>query len=214
MGKRSLLVGTIENNIRQFVSQTVPIGADGQALRVARRFALVAVAGELATEYGLTGWDKGAATKAVQGCFASWVESFGGLGNREERAIISQVRAFFVTNGSGRFQEIEGDKNQKVSNRAGFIRLNRSGSREFLVPPETFRREICAGFSVKTVVNVLLKLGWLAKGEGGRATQKPRISGFGTVRCYVFTENMWTSDDDESSCCFNFSGDNGDIGDM
>lgn len=194
---RSWLMDAIEHNIRQFVRDAVPVGADGQALRVARRFALVAVAGELATQYGLTGWDTGEVTKAVQQCFAVWMESFGGAGNREERAILSHVRAFFEAHGSGRFQEVRANLDQRVSNRAGFWRLDRSGAREFLVPTETFRREICAGFNVKTVKKVLSKVGWLAKSEEGRATQKPRIPELGTIRCYVFTEHMWASGDDE-----------------
>jgi hypothetical protein len=40
----------------------VPEDAAGQVLRVAQRFGLVAVAGELATHYGVTGWPEGEST--------------------------------------------------------------------------------------------------------------------------------------------------------
>ncbi|MEO8818881.1 MAG: hypothetical protein ABI393_11525 [Paralcaligenes sp.] len=63
-----------------------------QVLRVARRFALVALAGELATGAGLTGWAKGEASAAARECFASWLENFGGAGNQEQRAILAHVR--------------------------------------------------------------------------------------------------------------------------
>lgn len=46
----------------------VPEGASGQAERVAARFALVAVAGELATEAGLTGWPAGESERAARKC--------------------------------------------------------------------------------------------------------------------------------------------------
>ena len=48
----------IGRGIRDFVTEVVPVGASGQIERVARRFGLVAVAGELATHYGLTGWQR------------------------------------------------------------------------------------------------------------------------------------------------------------
>ena len=38
------------------------------------RFALVAAAGEIATELKLTGWKKGEAFRAAKKCFASWME--------------------------------------------------------------------------------------------------------------------------------------------
>ena len=59
---------------------------------MAQRFGLVAVAGELATHYGVTGWSEGEATQAASLCFAAWLDSFGGTGNREDRALLAQVR--------------------------------------------------------------------------------------------------------------------------
>ena len=46
---RRKLPDFIMDGLRQFVTEAVPADAEGQVLRVARRFALVAVAGELAT---------------------------------------------------------------------------------------------------------------------------------------------------------------------
>ena len=54
--------------------------AAGQAWSVCHRFALVAVAGELATEFGILPWDKGDATKAADICFAAWLDERGHLG--------------------------------------------------------------------------------------------------------------------------------------
>ena len=78
---------------RQFVAEAAPKDASGQALRVARRFALVAVAGELATHYGLTGWDVHEAERAAKACFVAWMESFGLTGNREDRAMLHRYAA-------------------------------------------------------------------------------------------------------------------------
>lgn len=49
---------------------------DGQAVRAGRRFALMALAGEMASEYGITDWPAGAATDAALELFLGL---FGGL---------------------------------------------------------------------------------------------------------------------------------------
>lgn len=191
---RASLPDFIKDGIQQFVDKYVPRGAAGQVLRVARRFALVAVAGELATYHGLTGWPEGEAISAARKCFTVWLESFGGAGNREERVILDQVRAFFEAHGASRFEDMTATNDQRIPNRAGFYRSDANGVRKYMVLPEAFKREVCQGFDVKTVTTALLNAGWLAPGEGNRTTQKPRISGIGTTRCYVLTERMWEDD--------------------
>jgi uncharacterized protein (DUF927 family) len=152
---------------------------------------LVAVAGQLATHYGLTGWEDGEATTAAKKCFAAWLDGFGGAGNREERAMLEQVRAFFESHGNSRFEDVTATNDQRIPNRAGFYRMDGNGGREYLVLPEAFKRDVCQVYDYKAVVTVVRKAGWLSPGEGGRATQKPRLPGMGTVRCYVFTSQMW-----------------------
>jgi uncharacterized protein (DUF927 family) len=83
VSERSKLVTFIHEGIRRFVASVSPVDAAGQVLRVARRFGLVAVAGELATYYGLTGWSEGEAVSAARKCFESWLEGFGGAGTRK-----------------------------------------------------------------------------------------------------------------------------------
>ena len=188
---RSNLPDLIAAGIKHFVGENAPKDSAGQVFRVAKRFALVAVAGELATHYGLTGWEEGEATRAAEKCFAVWLESFGGTGNREERAMLSQVRAFFETHGASRFEDVSAASDQKVPNRAGFYRTDPNGNREYLVLLEAFKRDVCQGFDAKAVALALSREGWLAKGEAGRLTQKPRLPGLGTPRCYVLTGRMW-----------------------
>ena len=191
---RAGLPDFIKNGVEQFVIEAVPQGADSQVQRVAKRFALVAIAGEIASHYGLTGWQGGESTKAAKACFVSWLESFGGTGNREERAMLEQVLAFFGAHGSSRFEDVNTTHEQRIVNRAGFHKVAEDGSRTYYVLPEAFKREVCQGFDVKTVTAALRKAGWLAPGEGSRATQKPRLPGLGPTRCYVLTGRMWESE--------------------
>lgn len=188
---RSKLADFIADGIRQFVEEAAPADAAGQVLRVARRFALVAVAGELATHYGLTGWPEGEAINAARKCFAAWLESFGGTGNREERAMLSQARAFFEAHGASRFEDVTATTDQRIPNRAGFYRTDTNGAREFMVLPEAFKRDVCQGFDTKAVTAVLVKAGWLQPSKDGKTAQKPRFPGLGPTRCYVFTGRMW-----------------------
>jgi len=191
---RTALPDTIAKGIEGFVDDAVSGDAAGQVLRVARRFALVALAGELATHYGITGWATGEAMTAAHRCFASWLESFGGAGNREKRSILAHVRAFFEAHGQSRFENIHARDNQRITNRAGFYRPGADGEREFLVLPEAFRRDLCQGFDIRTVTAALLEAGWLEAGKDGKTAQKPRIPGMGPTRCYVFTSKMWEAE--------------------
>jgi uncharacterized protein (DUF927 family) len=184
--------------LKKFMEAVTPKDAGGQISRVARRFALCSVAGELATQAGLTGWEAGEADRAAQACFSAWLSGFGGAGNREERAMLAQVRAFFEAHGSSRFEDMNPaypDKVERIINRAGFFRTGTSGTREYLVLPEAFKNEVCRGLDARQAVTALVEAGWLAKGEGDRATQKPRLPGIGPTRCYVFTERMWEGEE-------------------
>ncbi len=143
VANRTSLKDFIPEQIKRFVIGIIPAHAAGQVERVARRFALVAMAGELATHYKLTGWPGGEAVHAARNCFAAWMEAFGGSGNREERAILAQVRAFFEMHGASRFEDISATIDQRIPKRADFYRNGIKEGREFLVLPQTFRKEVC-----------------------------------------------------------------------
>lgn len=188
---RTALADLIANGTRQFVAEVVPAGGAGQVERVARRFALVAVAGELASHYGLTGWQRGESERAVKSCFASWLEGFGGAGNREERDALAQVRAFLEAHGASRFEDVSATADQRINNRAGFYRPGRSGGREFLVLPEAFRAEMCKGRDSRATERFLIAKGWIEPGPD-RTTQKVRLPSIATTtRVYVFTAKLW-----------------------
>lgn len=179
------LEALIADGIKTFLVAAMPTGAEGQVERVARRFALVAVAGELATYYKLTGWQKGESTQAALRCFATWLEGFGGNGNREERAILSQVRGFLEAHGASRFEDVSATVDQRIPNRVGFYRTGENGAREFLIPPIAFRTEICKGLDDKIAIRILRKSGLLIPAKDGKPSHVVRLTGLGTPRVYV-----------------------------
>ena len=195
---RPKLADFLADGIRQFVVETAPKDAAGQVLRVARRFALVAAAGERATFYGLTGWHEGEAIEAARKCFRAWLESFGGAGNREERAALAQIRAFFEAHGASRFEDVTATNEPRIPNRAGFCRTGSAGEREFLVLPEVFRREVCHGFDARAVTKALLARGWLEPDKAGKAQRREILPGLGRARCYVFTPRMWKDEENDN----------------
>lgn len=177
--------------------------AGGQAARVARRFALAATAGDLATRYGLTGWPEGGALMAARTCYTAWLDGFGGTGNREERQLFAHVRAFLEAHGGSRFEphtyaadpEAQ-DKDQGpvrpipsrgvIRDRVGFTKPDGQGGTLYLVLPEAFRREVVVGYDVRWAADALARHGWLLT-QDGRFTRKERIPalGPGTYRVYV-----------------------------
>jgi putative DNA primase/helicase len=188
----------------KFCADVVPKGASGQVHRVARRFALVAAALELAGEFDLTGWGDGEGTRAVCACFRDWIWQRGGAGDHEETAILAQVRAFFETHGESRFtdwyaakkvEEGQEDDLRATSNRVGFKQKTRMSGYVYFVLPEAFKNEICQGFNPDRAAQVLKEHGWIEPDSQGKSTQKPRLPGFGKpTRCYVFTPKMWESE--------------------
>lgn len=185
--------------VREFVADHVHETAPGQVQRVARRFGLVAAAGELASGYGLTGWKPGNAFAAVGKCFAAWRLAFGDAGAepREDRDLFAQVRAFFQVHGSARFEDFDAKGGYPVHNRAGFFRKAGDGERQFMVMTEPFRIELCEGFDARDAAATLAAAGWIKPGADGKTSHSVRIPGVGgseKARVYVFTSKVFTDD--------------------
>lgn len=70
--------------------------ADGAVQRVLDRFALVALAGELATRWGLTGWDRQTASRAAKELFLEWFQARDIASHAERDAVVARTRAFLV----------------------------------------------------------------------------------------------------------------------
>ncbi|SFA85016.1 Uncharcterized protein, DUF927 family [Collimonas sp. OK607] len=190
------LTGDLENfpaalktAMNAFVANHLPRDAGGQAERVCNKFAVIAIAGEYATGAGITGWQQGEAVAAAATCFRSWLDSRGGGGNQEKTAILASVKAFFESHGESRFSDIKDTSGRVTINRAGFRKTTDEGQ-EYFVLPEAYRRDVCAGFDTKTVTKVLKEEGWLESDKDGKTSQKKRLPGIGSTRCYVFTSKV------------------------
>jgi uncharacterized protein (DUF927 family) len=176
---------TVPGMVRRFVEGACPAGADGQVSRVAGRFGLVAAAGEAATEHGVTGWEPGAAWRAVERRFSEWLEARGGEGAAEEREAVAQVRLFLEQHGASRFADPwTNGPDERVHNRAGFRRQAGEGWTYFVLP-EAWKAEVCRGLDPARVADVLHRLGLLERGEGRNWARKERVPSEGQLRLFA-----------------------------
>lgn len=167
----------------------------GQVERTLDRFALAAVAGELATQWGLTGWEPMEATKAAARCFQDWMDFRGTTGNLEEMQVIEKTRMFFQLHGASRFQSWGLTEGETIINRAGFRRITHENETEFYVFPEVFKNEICKGFSSRFAAKVLMDKGMLNSNTNA-ATSSIKLPGSKkTSRCYHFNIGAITEDE-------------------
>jgi len=144
----------------ELLAEILPKGAASEVSRVAHRFALAAFAGELATNYGITGWQPDEATAALKTLFQTWLDSRGTTGSTDEEGAMRQVRRFIELHGQSRFQRLNGET-EKIVNRAGYVEEADDEGLIYYILPEVFRSEVCAGFDQKVVARALIRRGGL-----------------------------------------------------
>jgi putative DNA primase/helicase len=164
-------------------------GAQGQHKRAAARFALIALAGELATEYGITGWPKGTAFKAAAEGFRIWC-STRGQGNDEKRQILDQVLNFIERHGDSRFSSLNSTADITVRDRAGWW-IHESETRIFLFTAGGMK-EALKGFDLKRSLDILVSAGALPepKTPNGERSRQRKIDGKNTKVYEINAEKL------------------------
>ena len=170
-----------------WLASAVPAHADGQVRRVAGRFALVAVAGELACKLGVLPWPKGEAAQAGLVCFKAWLERRGHIGASERERGLQAVVDFLAMHGMSRFAAWQ-DTEAKPFNMAGVrkavietgppTKWLPNGTQtcegwDFYFTP-TGWKEACKGFESKTVALDAVEEGLLVAGPDGKPYRKER----------------------------------------
>lgn len=158
----------------------------GQEARAAARFAVAALAGELASGAGLLPWPAGTARAALLELFGDWAE-FRGRGQSEDVKIQRAVLAFLERHAS-RFANVDGSDGATVHDRAGWYR-QQGDDRLYLFTPHALA-EACQGFDRKRILACLDSAGAIAERDSdmpGRNSKKVRIKGEGTARVHVIS---------------------------
>lgn len=172
----------LKGRLREIEAQFQAEG-DGQVTRAVRRFALLALAGELAVEAGIGGWASGAPTSMMKRCFEAWVRERGGTEAAEEVQALRQAQQFFEQHGQSAFQRVipgvgsQLDETRTVVNRAGYVTVE-DGT--FYVLPEAFKNRVCDGLDHIFVGEVLKKHGLLL----ADSSKSVRVPGVGSIRAW------------------------------
>jgi len=182
----------------RFITDYVPADASGQVQRVASKMAVVALAGELATGFGLTGWDTAEAYEAVGRTFTRWLSNRGTVGQQEAEKAVEQARNFFLRNGNSRFLHIHIERGNQYTlfnptstchNLAGYKLLNSNHNFEYIVFPDVLK-EMCAGLNLTYAIKTFIERGYLKTEPDGKAQVRHRLPGMGQKRVYHFTDTL------------------------
>ncbi|MCQ1815489.1 alkaline-shock protein, partial [Escherichia coli] len=145
------LTAQAKSLMKEYAAALTPKDAGNQVGRAVNRFALVAMAGELATRLGITGWPEGEALRATRVCLNAWLKDRGHTANQEDIAALEQVRSFFTANQYSRFADWYDERNRS-GNMVGWRRVEKGSTAQgteavttFYVMPSGWK-EICRGF--------------------------------------------------------------------
>lgn len=180
--------------LKQYEKMLRPEGAGNQTGRIVDRFALLAVAGELATEAGLTGWEQGEAYKAARSCLDAWISDRGHIANQEEADALERVRHFITANQYTRFAGWYEDDKNRPSNAVGFRKVEKgNNSREaettFYIYASGWK-EICGTFNAAKTAALCREKGWLTPGSDGKNSRMERLPEVGLKRVYVLNSGV------------------------
>ncbi|SNT42259.1 putative DNA primase/helicase [[Luteovulum] sphaeroides subsp. megalophilum] len=136
--------------------------------RVLNAFALVSVAGEWASEFGITGWEPGAASAAVRQVARRWLDGRGSA-SLDDSVAVEKTRDFLLQNES-RFVEIPLKRSQKqdTSTLLGF----RDAEYLYLLSSTMAR----IGSTPRTLARNLREAGYLVPGDADGPSLQVRMS--------------------------------------
>lgn len=209
--KRKDFVDKMLARIDNFRKKHLTDNASGQAHRAAIKFGLVAWAGELATHFGVSGWQQGQASVTASQCFKLWLSARGGFGNFEEKQMLDHIRHTISKYGESRFKRW--DEPQLIANannlvidshvpvtaecwglRREIIDKNAldgdTSDIDFYIYKESFKNDVCKGFDADRVARLLRDLGVLiltdSEKREGRLYTRPRLPHMGKSKRDVY----------------------------
>ncbi|WP_351078166.1 DUF927 domain-containing protein [Shewanella sp. CAL98-MNA-CIBAN-0140] len=123
----------------------------GQAGRIAKRFAVVAFAAELAVRWQLLPWEKGHATQLCQQLHKEW-QSTQPTGSHEDEAIITELVDYITRYGDTRFSALN-DVEHRANPRSGYYEFINEQCVYYVV--SSGLKDIFPGKDAKRIVKAL-----------------------------------------------------------
>ncbi len=185
LAHKEAIKARFDEEFQTLKAEYLPEKSEGQDMRAFEKFMFVGFAGELAIKWGVVCWKPGTAVAVAISCFNSWLEDKDGVGDDENRQILEHVKSFFELHGHSRFFDLNGFKDQKVPNMAGYKSVYKD-SVTFFVSPSIFKNEICRNFNRKAVINLLIEKGFMLKDHNGDYRQQ-KWTPDGNKKVYVIS---------------------------
>jgi len=148
--------------------------------RAGKTFAIIALAGELAVEFGLLPWSKGAAVDAAKEAFELW-RNLQSDPVSESEQICQSISDFLSRFGDSRFSPIDNPSAHSVPNRAGYHQTI-AGERVYIFTKSGLE-EAARGFGIRRIFKALDEAGHIVDRDPGRNTKKTRTAD-GTENLY------------------------------
>jgi len=146
---------------------------DSQAARAASRFALYAMAGELAIEAGILPWEQGAALDACKTMFKQWL-TLHGSGATEDKQILQGINDYILRFGDTRFTDKGGGHPPKTE-RAGWY-TDGPGGRVYMFTSAALK-EAGGNYDFNRVLSALDGAGWIVERDKDKRSKKTTIHG-------------------------------------
>jgi putative DNA primase/helicase len=159
---------------------------DNQTARAASKFALYAMAGELAIEGGILPWPLGSALAACQAMYQQWLLARGS-GLTEHRQILQNVTDYLLKHGDSKFTDKMNPQEKPRADRSGWY-VDRAGERIYLFTSAALR-EAGGNFDFNRVLDALETAQWIVEHDQGKRSKKTAISGVGKLNLYWLQPN-------------------------
>lgn len=144
---------------RSLILRLLPAVPTEQLRRVQKSLSVSALAGELATEFGLTGWERGAATNAI----AAIVDDLCGDTEHPSGEVVDFIERVETLIGQQRhrFEPRYDEVERPVINRAGWLDLRPAQKQaEYSILTTVWTNEVKCGASKKTVRQACEHMRW------------------------------------------------------
>jgi len=155
--------------------------SDTQAARAASRFALYAMAGELAIEAGIVSWQEGMALDACKVMFSEW-QSMRGTGATEHKQILQSVADYILKQGDTKFTDKNNPEDKPRADRAGWY-IDKPGGRIYLFTSAALK-EAGGNYDLNRILTALDSADWIIERDAGKRSKKTAITGVGKPGLY------------------------------
>lgn len=205
---RKVITDFLIEGINKFKQETLGKDANGQVGRAAEKFAVVALAGELAGVFGLTGWKDDECRNAAKNQFKAWLNRRGGTGNIEEMQILKHVASQIELFGEKYFRRWDKKHNDdsttidehvpsrnelwgfRITEETKSMVDGNTTEHIYLVTKQAFETQLCKGFDPNRVARLLRHEGILilrpSELKKNRLRTREKLPGYGSKAQQVY----------------------------